>query len=76
MLKGLRRASGAAPRYGEGLAGYQGVVNDGLKLGILRQGFDVNAWFEPRFVQQAVRDLKLERFWSPLDAQGKAKGAA
>lgn len=76
-FEGETLASRFSPLIDEALvAGYQGVVNDGLKLGILRQGFDVNAWFEPRFVQQAVRDLKLERFWSPLDAQGKAKGAA
>ena len=40
------------------LADYQGVVDDGLKLGLIRKGFDVKAWMAPAFVQQAVRELK------------------
>ena len=58
------------------VAGYEGVLSDGLKLGLLRQGFDVKAWFEPGFVQQAVKDLKLEKQWRETDAAGKAKAAA
>ena len=40
------------------------------------EGFDVKAWFQPQFVQQAVKDLKLEKAWREIDAAGKAKGAA
>ncbi len=55
------------------MAGYQSVLNDGLRLGLIRQGFDVKAWFEPRFVQQALKDLKLEQQWRATDATGKPK---
>lgn len=55
------------------LSEYQSVVNDSLKLGLIRQGFDVNTWVAPAFVQQALRDLKLEKNWSELDANGKLK---
>lgn len=55
------------------VAGYQSVLNDGLRLGLIRQGFDVKAWFEPRFVQQALKDLKLEQQWRATDATGKPK---
>lgn len=76
-FEGEQLASRFSPLIDEALvAGYQGVVDDGLKLNLIRQGFDVSAWFEPRFAQQALRDLKLERHWSAQDAQGKAKGAA
>ena len=54
----------------------QGVLEDGVKLGLIRQTFDVKAWFQPAFVQQAVKDLKLDKQWRETDAAGKAKGAA
>ena len=54
------------------MADYQRVVDEGLKLGLIKQGFAVKEWFAPQFVQQAVKDLKLEKFWTELDAQGKA----
>lgn len=56
------------------VADYQRVVDDGLKLGLIKQGFAVKDWFAPQFVQQAVKELKLEKFWAELDAQGKAVG--
>ena len=55
------------------VANYQGVLDDGLRLGLLRQGYDVKGWFEPAFVQQALRELKLDRQWKARDAQGKIK---
>jgi sulfonate transport system substrate-binding protein len=58
------------------IAGYQGVLDDGVKLGLIRQPFDVKAWFQPTFVQQAVKDLKLGKQWRETDAAGKAKAAA
>lgn len=55
------------------VANYQGVLDDGLKLGLLRQGFEIRNWFEPKFVQQALKELKLEQQWKARDAQGKVK---
>jgi len=76
-LAGENLNSRFSPLLDEGfIAGYQGVLDDGLKLGLLRQGFDVKAWFQPAFVQQAVKDLKLEKQWRETDAAGKAKGQA
>jgi sulfonate transport system substrate-binding protein len=54
------------------VADYQRVLDEGLKLGLIRQAYNVKDWFAPQFVQQAVKDLKLEKFWTELDAQGKA----
>lgn len=76
-LAGDVLATRYSPLIDEGfVAGYEGVLADGLKLGLLRQGFDVKAWFEPSFVQQALKDLKLEKHWRETDAAGKARGAA
>lgn len=67
-----------SPLLDEGFqSNYQLVLNDGLRLGLIRgEGFDVKAWFQPQFVQQAVKELKLEKAWRETDAAGKAKGAA
>lgn len=67
-----------SPLLDEGfVAHYQGVLKDGLQLGLIRgEGFDVKAWFSPHFVQQAIKELKLEKAWRETDANGKPKGAA
>lgn len=76
-LEGETLVAHFSPRFDDALlSGYQGVLDDGLKLGLVRKGFDVNAWFEPSFVQSALRDLRVDRAWPEFDAQGKAKGAA
>jgi sulfonate transport system substrate-binding protein len=55
------------------IADYQGVINDALKLGLIKQGFEAKDWVVPTLVAQALRDLKLEKFWPELDANGKPK---
>ncbi|WP_349743685.1 ABC transporter substrate-binding protein [Roseateles cavernae] len=55
---------------------YKGVVADAQRLGLIKQGFDVEAWLEPRFVNEALRQLKLEGFWQPADKDGKVRGGA
>jgi sulfonate transport system substrate-binding protein len=73
-LEGENLAARYSPLIDEDfVANYQGVLDDGLKLGLVRQGYDVKAWFEPAFVQQALKDLKLEKQWKARDAQGKVK---
>lgn len=76
-LAGEDLAQRYSPLIDDGLiAAYQGVHDEGLKLGLIRQGYDVKAWFEPKFVRQAQRDLRLESAWKEADASGKLKGAA
>lgn len=57
----------------EAIAAYKGVLADGVKWGLVRQSFDVDAWAAPQFVEAAVRELKLDRHWPRLDASGRAK---
>ncbi len=57
------------------VAAYEGVVADAVKLGIVKQGFDVKAWVAPQFVENALRELKLETAWPSYDARGQAVAA-
>jgi len=73
-LEGENLAARYSPLVDEDfVANLQGVLDDGLRLGLVRQGYDVKAWFEPSFVQQALKDLKLDKQWKARDAQGKVK---
>lgn len=75
-LAGENLAQRYSPLVDDGLiAAYQGVHDEGLKLGLIRQGYDVKTWFEPKFVQRAIKDLKLENTWKEADANGKLKGS-
>lgn len=53
------------------VSAYKGVVADALKLGLIKQNVDVDAWVAPQFVEAALKDLKAERYWPRLDRNGK-----
>jgi sulfonate transport system substrate-binding protein len=36
----------------------------------------IDDWFEPKYVEQAVKDLGLEDYWPRYDAQGVAEVAS
>ncbi len=46
-------------------------VEQAKELNLVRKTFDVGAWFEPKFVDKAVADLKLEAYWPRFDKQGR-----
>ena len=50
---------------------YKNVVADALKLGLIKQGIDVDAWVAPQFVDAATKELKLDTLWPRLDRNGK-----
>ena len=52
-------------------AHYQEVVDFAAKNKLIRHKFDVNAFLEPRFATQALKDLNLTDYWTPVDAAGK-----
>ncbi|PXW25495.1 ABC transporter substrate-binding protein [Paraburkholderia caballeronis] len=53
------------------VARYKAVAQDALKLKLIRQPVDVDSWFDPRYLNNALRDQKLERYWMRYDAAGK-----
>jgi sulfonate transport system substrate-binding protein len=50
---------------------YKAVAQDALKLKLIRQPVDVDGWFEPKYLDNALRTLNLERYWVRYDASGK-----
>lgn len=46
-------------------------VTDSLKYRLIRKEVDVRAWIEPRFLDAALKELKLEKFWTPYLPSGK-----
>ena len=53
------------------VARYKAVAQDALKLKLIRQPVDVDTWFEPRYLDNALRAQKLDRYWTRYDAAGK-----
>ena len=53
------------------VARYQAVADDALRLNLIRQPVSVNGWFEPKYLDQALKTLKLENYWQRLDPSGK-----
>ncbi|WP_348945203.1 ABC transporter substrate-binding protein [Chitinibacter sp. FCG-7] len=55
------------------VAQYRDAIQDSLKFKFIRKGFEVNDWFEPKYQQQAIKELKLEGYWTELDSKGNPK---
>lgn len=53
------------------VARYKAVVADALKLKLIRRDVAVDGWFDPSFLQQALKSQGLEQYWKPYDATGK-----
>jgi sulfonate transport system substrate-binding protein len=53
------------------VARYKAVAQDALKLKLIRQPVDVDNWFEPSYLDNALRTLKLENYWTRYDPTGK-----
>jgi sulfonate transport system substrate-binding protein len=45
------------------------------QFGLMRRTMEIEGWFEPRYLDAALKDLQLERVWTPRDAAGKEIGA-
>lgn len=52
-------------------AHYQEVVDFAAKNKLIRRKFDVAAFLEPRFATQALKELNLTDYWTPVDAGGR-----
>lgn len=56
------------------LANLRRSVDQAKELGLIRNAYDVRNWVEPRFVEQAIVDLKIEEAWPPYDQLGRPAG--
>ncbi|UXY16054.1 ABC transporter substrate-binding protein [Chitiniphilus purpureus] len=50
---------------------YQDAVAGARAFRLARGNIDVERWIDRRFVDTALKDLKLTGYWQPLNAQGK-----
>ncbi len=54
------------------VAQYKDTQNLAESLGLLRGSkFDIEKWFDARYLNAALKELKLEHYWIALDADGK-----
>lgn len=53
-------------------ASLQDSVDQAKALGLIRRPFTATDWVEPRFVDAAVQQQKLDALWPAFDATGKA----
>ncbi len=52
-------------------ARYKAVVDDALQLKLIRRSVTVDDWFEPKYLQAALKKQGLENHWTAYDAKGK-----
>ncbi|HBF28251.1 ABC transporter substrate-binding protein, partial [Rhizobium sp.] len=51
-------------------ASYTDSVATAKSIGLIRRSYDVRAWLEPRFVEQAIAAQGSQRYWPSYDAAG------
>jgi len=52
---------------------YNRNIQEARRYGLIRDTFRFEDWQEPRFLQQALKELNLENYWTPQGADGKPK---
>jgi sulfonate transport system substrate-binding protein len=52
-------------------ARYREAISDALRYRLIRKDIDVDAWVDRRFLDEALRELGLERHWVAYGADGK-----
>jgi sulfonate transport system substrate-binding protein len=52
-------------------ARYSFQISEARRLGLTRGTFDFQQWVEPRFLNTALEQLGLTRYWAPRDENGK-----
>jgi sulfonate transport system substrate-binding protein len=50
---------------------YQQLAQRVHEYGLIRKDVDVDTWFEPKYLDAALKDQHLEHFWPLYDASGK-----
>ena len=53
---------------------YKEAAESAYKFKLIRKPIEVDPWFEPKYLKQGLKDLKLEGVWQEYDAAGNPKG--
>ena len=54
---------------------YKQAALQSKAFGLLRRDVDLNGWFETKYLNAALKELKLEGYWTPYGADGKPVGS-
>ncbi len=57
------------------VARYKDAVEQSVKFKLTRSKFDVDGWIDQRYLNAALKELKLENYWPVFQANGKILGA-
>ncbi|KAF0815129.1 putative aliphatic sulfonates-binding protein [Andreprevotia sp. IGB-42] len=55
------------------VASLKKAVDEAKRFRLTRSNVDINGWLEPKYLNQALKDLKLENYWQANDADGNVK---
>jgi len=58
------------------ISAYRDQADRAKQYRLLRGEVSIDDWFEPKYVEQAVKDLGLEGYWERYDAHGVAQVAS
>jgi sulfonate transport system substrate-binding protein len=56
------------------IAQYRTQAQGAKEYGLVRRAVSVDGWFDPRFLDTALKQLGLEHYWTSYDANGKPQG--
>ena len=54
---------------------YKFQISEAKRMGLLRETFSFEDWAEPKFLQQALKELNLENYWLPRGDDGKPQSS-
>jgi len=57
------------------VARYKDAVEQAVKFKLTRSKFEVDGWIDQRYLNVALKELKLENYWPVFQANGKILGA-
>lgn len=57
-------------------ARYKAASDDASKLKLIRRPVTIEGWFEPKYLNVALKQQGLEKRWTSYDAQGRPQGGA
>jgi sulfonate transport system substrate-binding protein len=55
---------------------YRRQARQAREYGLIRRDVSIDGWFDPQFLQAAVKQLGLEHYWPRYDAAGKPQDKA
>lgn len=58
------------------VAQYRFQAQQAKEFGLLRRDVSVDGWFDPQFLNTALKQLGLEHYWTRYDADGKPEAGS